>query len=110
MLVSEKGAPSYALSEAHVLSANYQSAVSSMTIVGKLNNGKAVQLDFSRNPGSTAPNTTTNVLEAYLDGASGTDASGTTTYNTTAKTVDGSFTATFPSTGTIKGSFTKVQL
>ncbi|TGE15807.1 hypothetical protein E5J99_11455 [Hymenobacter elongatus] len=81
-----------------------------MTITGKLNNGKAVLLDFVRNPGATTPPNTTNGLEAYLDGASGTAMSGTTTYNTQTKKADGTFSVTFPATGALTGSFSGVAV
>lgn len=103
--VSEAGAPSYNLNEAKLLSSNYQTGASSLSIMGKLNNGKVLTLNFSRGSGSV-PAYTTNVLDATLDNVVGTNATGATTFNTTKRTADGSYQVTFPTIGVISGSFT----
>lgn len=101
--VSEAGAPSYNLTEAHIINANYQTGAAGLTISGKLNNGKVLVLDFVRN-GSTTANTT-NILESSLNGNTGTNSVGTTTYNPQTRTVSGTFRSTFPTVGEISGSF-----
>ncbi|UOQ71817.1 hypothetical protein [Hymenobacter cellulosilyticus] len=101
--VSEKGAAPYALKEAHVLTSNYKSAATSLVISGKLNSGQLVELNFSRTPSSSASPNSTNELTARLGTELGTATSGTTTYNSQTKLVDGSFSTTFSSTGQITG-------
>lgn len=107
--VSEAGAPSYPLRDAAVVSSNYQTGVSALTITGKLNSGKVLTLNFSRSSGNPPPYTT-NGLEATLDGVAGSAASGTTTFSPTTRKVDGAFAVTFPATGGLSGSFTGVPL
>ncbi|WP_426058171.1 hypothetical protein [Hymenobacter sp. B1770] len=66
-------------------------------------------MNFIRESGTPPPYTTTG-LEAVLDGAAGTAATGTTTYNTQTRKVDGSFQVTFQATGALSGSFIGLQL
>jgi hypothetical protein len=106
--ISEAGAPNYFLNEALVVSSNYQTGSSSMTITGKLNSGKSLTLNFSRD-GNPQPYTTDG-LEATLDGVSGTGARGISTFNSQTRKVSGNFDVTFPTTGVVQGSFTDVQL
>lgn len=107
--LSEGGAPGYPLREARVVSANYQTGSSDLVITGKLNNGKPLTLTFSRGAG-TPPPFSTGAVEAVLDGATGTAATGTTTYNPQNRQVAGAFQATFPVIGVLSGSFTGIQL
>jgi hypothetical protein len=106
--VSEAGAPPYDLNEARVVSSNYQTGGASLSISGKLSNGKPLLLDFSRNGSAAAYST--NLLEANLDGINGTNSTGATTYNTQARTVTGNFRSTFPSVGEVSGSFSGVAV
>ncbi|MCI1190138.1 hypothetical protein MON38_22155 [Hymenobacter sp. DH14] len=106
--ISEAGAPPYDLNEARVVSANYQTGGSSLSISGKLNNGKQLLLDFSRAGTPTAY--TTNALEGTLDGTTGTNSIGATTYNTQTRTVTGNFRSTFPVVGEVSGSFSGITV
>ena len=106
--ISEAGAPSYSLNDAYVVSSNYQTGASSLTITGKLNSGKVLTLNFTK-VGSASPNTT-NALDATLDNVAGSSATGTTAFNTQGRTVDGSFQVTFPIPGAVSGSFAGVAL
>ncbi len=107
--VSEAGAPDYPLREAKVVSSNYQTGSSDLTITGKLNNGKALTLIFSRGTGTPPPYSTAG-LEAALDGIASSTAMGTTTYSPTTRKVNGNFQLNFPGTGALSGSFTGLQL
>ncbi|MVN76555.1 hypothetical protein GO988_09495 [Hymenobacter sp. HMF4947] len=106
--VSEAGAPSYNLLEAQVVNYNYQTGATNLTISGKLTSGKALTLRFTRS--GTAAVYTTNLLSATLDGVAAAPATGTTTFSTQARTVDGTFQATFPVLGVLNGSFAGIAL
>ncbi|UOQ52567.1 hypothetical protein [Hymenobacter cellulosivorans] len=108
--VSENGAAPYLLKSAQVVSANYKSAATSLTLSGKLSNGQSIRLEFSRTPSSTAPANSTNELRAVLGSTVGTDATGTTSYDAQKKQASGSFSATFPTIGPITGSFAGVPV
>ena len=108
--VSEGGAPAYRLSEAFVQSAVYEARISSLSITGKLANGKALSLAFKRQPNSS--NTSiyvTDQLTASLDGVAATQATGSSAYSASTQTVDGTFSVTFPAAGVITGSFINVS-
>ena len=106
--VSEAGAPPYDLNQARIVSSNYQTGAPSLTISGKLNSGKILILDFSKNSVTSAY--ATNDLAGTLDGTSGTNSVGTTTYNSQARTATGSFRATFPVVGEVTGSFSGIAV
>jgi hypothetical protein len=108
VMVSEAGAPGYVLHSARVVDANYRTGSPSMSIIGTLNNGKTLNVRFNNSGNATAY--TTNAVVARLDGVTGTAASGTTSYSIQTQTVDGSFEATFPGVGLIRGSFAGIQL
>ena len=104
--VSEAGAPPYDLNEARVVSSNYQTGATTLIISGKISNGKSLMLNFE---GGGADHSTGR-FEATLDGTTGTQPIGSTTYNSQARTVTGSFRSTFPSVGEVSGSFSGVAV
>lgn len=106
--VSEAGAPSYALSDATLVSSNYQTGATRLVLSGKLNSGKVLTLNFSK--GNSTAAYTTNVLVATLDGASASPATGSTTFTAQNRTVAGTFQATFSAVGVLSGSFTDVTV
>lgn len=79
-----------------------------MSITGTMNSGKILIVRFNKS--GSAPDYTTNAIDARLDGVVGTNATGTTTYSTQSRMVDGMFQATFPGVGVVVGSFAGVQL
>ncbi|MBF9223687.1 hypothetical protein [Hymenobacter ruricola] len=106
--VSEAGAPSYDLNEAHVVDANYRSGAPRLSLAGKLSNGKTLLLNFTK--GTATTDYTTNALTSTLEGATGTNTVGTTTYDVQTKLVTGSFRTTYPGVGEVVGSFAGIQL
>jgi hypothetical protein len=103
--VSEAGAPNYNLRDAYVESATYDAKISSVSISGKLANGKLLSLAFKRQPNSSSSIYMTDQLVSTLDGVAATQSTGSSSYSAQTKTVDGNFTVSFPSTGVITGSF-----
>lgn len=107
--VSQAGAPSYNLNEARVVSYNYQTGGAMLSLSGKLGDGRLLTLNFSR--GTNPPAYSTRALQATLGTEDATNPTGTTTYDPTTHQVDGTFSTTFTgSTGTLTGSFSKLQL
>ena len=105
--VSEAGAPVYDLKEAHVIDGGYLTGSPRLSFSGKVSNGKTLVLYFTK--GTATANYTTNALAGALDGVTGTNYSGTTTYDPQTKLVNGDFRATFPSVGEVVGTFANIQ-
>ncbi|MBH8570543.1 hypothetical protein KB206_16750 [Microvirga sp. STS02] len=105
--VSEAGAPVYDLNEARVVDGGYLTGSPRLSITGKLGSGKTMVLNFTK--GSATTNYTTNALTGTLDGVTGTNFTGTTTYDPQTKLVNGDFRATFPVVGEVVGTFANIQ-
>jgi hypothetical protein len=105
--VSEAGAQPYDLSEAHVIDGGYLTGSPRLSFSGKVGSGKTLVLYFTK--GTATTNYTTNALTGVLDGVTGTNFTGTTTYDPQTKLVSGDFRATFPSTGEVVGTFANIQ-
>ena len=108
VMVSEAGAPPYDLKEAHVIDGGYQTGAPRLSFSGKLGNGKTMVLYFSK--GTATASYTTNELTGTLDGVTGTNPVGNTTYSPQTKRVNGDFRATFPGVGEVSGTFPDIQL
>ncbi|MGY3091380.1 hypothetical protein ACVWYF_004446 [Hymenobacter sp. UYAg731] len=105
--VSEAGAPVYDLNEAHVIDGGYQTGSPRLSFSGKVSTGKTMVLYFTK--GTAPASYTTNALTGTLDGVTGTNFTGTTTYDPQTKLVNGSFRATFPVVGEVVGTFADIQ-
>jgi hypothetical protein len=105
--VSEAGAPVYDLSEARVIDGGYQTGAPRLSITGKLGSGKTLVLNFTK--GSSTTSYTTSALTGTLDGVTGTNYVGATTYDPQTKLVNGNFRATFPIVGEVTGTFADIQ-
>ena len=108
VMVSEAGAPAYDLREARLGDANYHTGATSLSLSGKLNNGKPLVLYFTK--GNATASYTTTALSSNLDGTMGSSSVGTTTYNPQTRTVSGTFRTTFAIIGEVSGSFADIQL
>ncbi|MBJ6111096.1 hypothetical protein JAO73_18885 [Hymenobacter sp. BT523] len=106
--VSEAGAPPYELKEARVIDGSYQTGAPRLSFSGKLTSGKTLTLFFTK--GTTTAPYMTNALTSTLEGESGTNTTGTTTYDTKTRIVSGQFRTTFTGVGEVTGSFAEIQL
>jgi hypothetical protein len=108
--VSENGGPSYTMTDAYVVSAIYDSRISTLSITGKLKSGKSLLIAFNRTPTSSTGPYTTNEATASLDGVESPFATGMSVFNVQTSKIDGNFSTSFPSTGIVTGSFVGITL